>query len=144
MDSRRLDPTQSRAPCKIQWPTHSNYSSSIDVYLPGRVIGDIAIDTRPVDQPERVRLQIPARRGIVVAHPVLVQAGFGLEPLAGKAQGDGGAGGGADLAEGQVGGGPGLDGGGVGGKDRADEVDHPALDHGEGHAFYGNSKMNHR
>ena len=67
-----------------------------------------------------------------------MQASLALEPLAGEAQGDGGAGGGADVAEGQVGGGPGFGGGGVGGKHgppdvvHPDEVDNPALDHGKG------------
>ena len=43
---------------------------------------------RAAGHPERVRLQIPPRCRIVVAHPVLVQAAFDLEPLAGKAQAD--------------------------------------------------------
>ena len=64
-----------------------------------------------------------------------MQAALALEPLAGKTQGDGGAGGGADLAEGEEGGGPGFGARGVRRKDRAadvvnpDEVHHPALDH---------------
>jgi hypothetical protein len=41
-----------------------------------------------------------------------------LEPLAGEAGGDGGAGGGADAAEGEVGGGPDLASGGAYGEDR--------------------------
>ena len=67
-----------------------------------------------------------------------MQAALALKPLAGEAQGDGGAGGGADFAEGQAGGGPGFGGGGVGGKHgppdvvHPDEVHHPALDHGDG------------
>ena len=45
-----------------------------------------------------------------------MQAGFGLEPLAGEAQRDGGAGGGAELAEGLVAGGPDFGSGGVDGE----------------------------
>ena len=64
-----------------------------------------------------------------------MQAGFALEPLAGEAEGDGGAGGGADFAEWELAGGPGFGGGGVHSKDRAadmvhtDEVHRFALDH---------------
>ena len=67
-----------------------------------------------------------------------MQAALALEPLAWEAEGDGGAGGGADFAEGEVAGRPGFGGGGVGRKHRAadvidaDVVDHPALDHGKG------------
>ncbi|MFA9231188.1 MAG: hypothetical protein ACEQSU_10650, partial [Microgenomates group bacterium] len=39
--------------------------------------------------PYNFPVRLSSRRGIVVPHPVLVQAGFGLEPLAGEAQVDG-------------------------------------------------------
>ena len=63
-----------------------------DGILPG-----IPIDTGPIHQPQRVCLQIPSRCRIVIPHPVLVQAGFGLEPLAGEPR-VGGDGAGADTA----------------------------------------------
>jgi hypothetical protein len=75
---------------------------------------------------------------MAIPHPVLVQAGFGLEPLAGEAQVDGGAGGGAHATERQVGCGPDLDAGCVGAEDRAadlvgaDEGGDATFDHGEG------------
>jgi hypothetical protein len=55
---------------------------------------------RPVHQPQRVGLEVPPRRRVVVVHPVLVEAAFGLEPLAGEAGGGGRSGGGVDAAEG--------------------------------------------
>ncbi len=54
--------------------------------VPPRVLQRVAVDARPIDQPQRVRLHVPSRRRVVVPHPVLVQAGFALEPLAGEAQ----------------------------------------------------------
>ena len=75
---------------------------------------------------------------VLIPHPVLVQAGFALEPLAGEAQGDRGARGGADFSKREVCRGPGLGAGSVRRKDRsadvvdADEVHHPALDHRNG------------
>jgi hypothetical protein len=78
---------------------------------------------------------LDAHWGGVSTPSVLVQAGFALEPLAGEAEGDGGADGGADLAKGEVAGGPGLHTAGIRRKDRSadvvhpDEVDDPALDH---------------
>jgi hypothetical protein len=82
-------------------------------------------------------LQVPPRRGVVVAHPVLVEAGFALEPLAGEAVGGEGAGGDMHAAKGLVGGGPDLRSGGVGREDGAidvggaDEGDHSAFDDGD-------------
>ncbi len=52
-----------------------------------------------VHRSQRAGLEVPCRRRVVVAHPGLVQAGFGLEPLAGEAEGDG-SGGDVDAAEG--------------------------------------------
>ena len=48
-------------------------------------VADIRIHARPIDEPERIGLRIPADGGIVVPVPVVVQAGFDLEPLAGEA-----------------------------------------------------------
>ncbi len=47
-----------------------------------------------------------------------MEAGFGLEPLAGESEIDVGAGGGVDAAEGQIAGLPDLDACAVGGKHR--------------------------
>jgi hypothetical protein len=75
---------------------------------------------------------------VIIPHPVLVEAGFGLEPLAGEAGGDGGSGCGADASEGQIGGGPDLGSASVGAEDGAadvvgaDEGGDAAFDHGEG------------
>ena len=62
----------------------------------------VPIDARAIDHPNGVGPKTPPGCRIVVAHPVLVQPGFAMDPLAGEAEGDGGTGGGADLAEGQV------------------------------------------
>ncbi len=83
------------------------------VHVHHRVLTGVAIHARAVHQPQRVGLQIPPRRRVVVAHPVLVEAGFGLEPLAGEVRGGVGAGGDLDAAEGGVGGGDGRAGGGA-------------------------------
>ena len=70
-----------------------------------------------------------------------MQAGFGLEPLAGEAGGDGGACGGADAAEGQVACGPGFGAGCVGAEHwpsdvvGADEGGYSAFDHRDGLAL---------
>ncbi|MEM1145766.1 MAG: hypothetical protein AAGI88_24595 [Pseudomonadota bacterium] len=70
-----------------------------------------------------------------------MQAGFGLEPLSGEAEGNGGAGCGFDIAEGGVARLPDFCAGAVGGEDRSadmvgvDEVDLAALDHGDGRAL---------
>ncbi len=45
----------------------------------------IPIHTRPIHEPERVRLRVAPQGRIVLPVPVVVQAGFGLEPLAGEA-----------------------------------------------------------
>jgi hypothetical protein len=100
----------------------------------------IPIHAGSVDQPQRVGLQVSPCRGIVVSHPVLVQACFGLEPLAGEAQVDGAAGGDPHPAEGEVAGGP--DDGAVCVRRirgppyvvSAHIADHPALDHRDGRA----------
>lgn len=63
----------------------------------------MAIDARPIDEPEGIGFNVPPRRRIVVAHPVLVKAAFGLEPLAGEAQVDRGATRRQHPAAGQVG-----------------------------------------
>ena len=76
---------------------------------PPRVLPHIPINTRPIDQPQRIGFQIPPRRRIIIPHPVLVQAGFGLEPLAGEAEGRGDAARSADSAEREIGQGPDLD-----------------------------------
>lgn len=62
-----------------------------------------------------------------------MEAGFALEPLAGEAEVDRGAGGGADAAEGEVGGGPDLGAGRVGAEDGAADV--VGSDEGEDTAF---------
>ena len=82
----------------------------------------ISIDTGPIEKPKRVGLQIPPRCWIIIPHPVLVEAGFGLEPLAGEAGGDGGSGGGADAAEGEVACGPDFRAACVGAEDGAPDV----------------------
>ena len=83
---------------------------------PPRALQSIPIHIRPVHQPEGVGLEVPARRRVVVAHPVLVEAvrrGIAplerflirltaLEALAGEAGGGGRSGGGVDAAEGGV------------------------------------------
>jgi hypothetical protein len=89
---------------------------------PERALQRIPIDTRPIDEPQRIGLEISSCCWIVVSHPVLVQARFHLEPLAGEAEGDGGAGGGADAAEGEVARGPDDSAGVVGGEGRAADV----------------------
>jgi len=50
------------------------------------VLQSISVNTRPINQPQRVGLQIPPRRWIIIAHPVLVQAGLALKPLTGEAE----------------------------------------------------------
>ena len=65
-----------------------------------RTLPHILIHRRPVHQPERVGLNVAPRRRVVVAHPVLVEAGFALEPLAGEAGGREISGGGMDPTEG--------------------------------------------
>ena len=52
---------------------------------PPRVLERVAVDARSVDEPERIGLDVAPGRRIVVAHPVLVQAGLSLEPLATEA-----------------------------------------------------------
>ena len=66
-----------------QWSLTAPTFQSLWVNVPPWVLPDVAVDARPIDEPERIGVQIPPRRRIVVAHPVLVKAGFGLEPLAG-------------------------------------------------------------
>ena len=101
---------------------------------PQRRLLHIPIHTRPVHQPQRVGLEVPPGRRVVVAHPVLVEAGFALEPLAGEPCGGEGAGAYVHPAEGLVGGGPDLHPAGVGREDRpadvvgADEGDDAAFD----------------
>ncbi len=46
------------------------------IHPPPRVPQRIPVHARPVHQAERVGLKVPPRRRVVVAHPVLVQAGF--------------------------------------------------------------------
>jgi len=58
-------------------PTHG--CAHLDVLLawailPARVPLHIPVNTRPIDQPQRVCFDIPPRRRIVVPHPVPVQA----------------------------------------------------------------------
>ena len=71
-----------------------------------------------------------------------MEAGFGLEPLAGEAQVDGGAGGGSDAAEGEVACGPDLGAARVGSEDGAADMirpykrRHAAFDHREGGATH--------
>ncbi len=83
-----------------------------------------------------IGLDVPTCGGVVVPHPVLVGAAFGLVLLAGEAEVYGGAGGGLDAAEGEVGGLPDLRSACVGGKDRpadmvgAHKVHGSTLDHG--------------
>jgi hypothetical protein len=44
----------------------------------------IPIHTRPIDEAERVGLDVAAEGRIVAAVPVVMQAGFGREPLTGE------------------------------------------------------------
>ena len=74
----------------------------------------ISINTRTIDQPQRIGLHVPPCCGIVVAHPVLMQAGFRLEPLPRKPRSRRRPGRHPHPAERQIGGGPGLDAGAVG------------------------------
>ena len=117
--------------------------SPLRIHIPHRALQGIPIHTRPVHQPERVGLQVTPGRRVVVAVPVLVQPGLGLEPLAGEAQALRRQGAGIhvdrmDAAEGGVGCGPDHRAGGVGRHDRpVDVVDVdvegvPALDHRDG------------
>ena len=46
----------------------------------------IAVDTRPIDEPERIRLGIPPGDGVVMPVPIVRKAGFDLEVLPGEAQ----------------------------------------------------------
>lgn len=50
-----------------------------------RAVPRIGIDTRPVDEAERVGLGVAAGNGIVVAVPVVVKPGLDLIELAGEA-----------------------------------------------------------
>ncbi len=114
------------------------YIPLLDPHTP-RVLQRVAVDARPIDQPQRVGLHVPPRRGVVVPHPVLVQAGFGLEPLAGEAQRGVGAGGCVHATEGEVGGIPHLHPRIVCRKDGppnvvgADKVQRAVLDHADDH-----------
>lgn len=78
---------------------------------------------RPPDhQPQRIDLEVPAGRRAVVAHPILVEAALGLEPLAGEVGGGERSGGGVDAAEGGVGAGPDFHSSGVRREDRAADL----------------------
>ena len=105
------------------------------VYVHHRIRAGIAIDTRPIHQPQRVGLDVPSGRRVIVPHPVLVQAGLALKPLAGEAEVWIGAGGGLDPAEGQIGRLPDLCPAAVRRKHRppdmigAHEVERPVLKH---------------
>ena len=46
----------------------------------------IPIHASPVHQPQRVGLDVAPSSGIILPHPVLVQAAFKLGPLAGEAK----------------------------------------------------------
>jgi hypothetical protein len=112
------------------------------------VSAHVPVHTRPIDQPQRVGLEVSPGRRVVVAHPVLVEAVrrviaplerslirlTPLEPLAGEAGGGEGSGGGVDAAERLVSGGPDFHSAGVRREDRAadvvgaDEVDDAACD----------------
>ena len=61
------------------------HSLSVDInrYLRGTTC--IPLYTRPIDEPERIGLGVSPERRIVMPVPVVVQAGFDLEPLAGEA-----------------------------------------------------------
>jgi hypothetical protein len=108
------------------------------VHVHHRALSGVAVDRGTIDQPQRVGLEVSSRRRVVVAHPVLVEAAFGLEPLAGEAGGGGRSGGSVDAAEGDVGGGPDLCARRVRRKHwpadvvSADEGDDAAFDHGDG------------
>ena len=96
-------------------------SSLVKVHLRARP--RISIDTRPVDEAQGVGLGVPAGGGVVVAVPVVREAGLDEEDLAGEAQVVlDGAGEAVGLAEGIVEGLP--DGGsrGVGHADGAAQV----------------------
>ncbi len=92
--------------CRSSAPSIDQTSDGLRNELPGRVsvsyrvLPHIPIHAGTIDQPQRIRLHISARHRIVIAHPVLMHAGFRLEPLAGEADGGGGAGGGMDIAKG--------------------------------------------
>jgi hypothetical protein len=78
-----------------------------------RALQRIPIYARPIHQPQRVRFQIPPRRRVIIPHPVLVQAGLGLKPLAGEAGIDWRARHRAHTAKRRIAGGPDLDPGGI-------------------------------
>ena len=71
------------------------------VRIPSRVLQRISINTRAIHQTQRIRLNVPPGRRVVVPHPVLVEAALKLEPLAGEAQVNA-AGGGMHTAEWQI------------------------------------------
>ena len=73
-----------------RWPRPNVFPPRI--HIPHRVLQRIPINTRSIHKPQRVGLDIPPGRWIVVPHPVLVEAGFALVPLTGKAEGDVGTG----------------------------------------------------
>ena len=49
------------------------------------VSADVAVQTPPAAKPNRIRLHIPPKRGVVMAVPVVGEAALELEPLAGEA-----------------------------------------------------------
>jgi hypothetical protein len=67
------------------WPSNNDIRiQPIRVHVPLRITTRIRIHTRPIDEPERVGLGVAARGRIIVAVPVVVQAGLELIPLAGQ------------------------------------------------------------
>jgi hypothetical protein len=103
----------------------------------------VPVHAGPIHEPQRVGLDVSPRGGVVVAHPVLVEAALGLEPLPGEAQVErvgaiaGEGGGDVHAPDGQVGRLPDLKASAVGREDRpadmvgADVVDRPVLDDGD-------------
>jgi hypothetical protein len=64
--------------------------SPIPVNLALRYPLHIGIEGGSIHEPQRIGLGVAAQRWIVLPVPVVVQAGFGLEPLAGEAGVEGG------------------------------------------------------
>ena len=67
--------------CSILIMPDNHTRLSFGIHEARRVLQGIPINTRPIDQPQRVCLNIPPQCGIVIAHPVLMQAIFRRKPL---------------------------------------------------------------
>ena len=83
---RNPSSTSKGRPAQSRWDRPCSAPPSDRPTFP--ILPCIAINRRPIDQPQWVGLDVPPRRRIVVAHPVLIKPRFHLEPLAGEAQVD--------------------------------------------------------